>query len=44
MSTLTLPYLEKCPQNDGFFVEKNAQFFAAQFSAEFGALPENWLL
>ena len=35
MSTLTLPYLEKYPQNDGFFVEKNAQFFVAQFSAKF---------
>ena len=35
MSTFTLPYVEKCPQNDGFFIEKNAQFFVAQFSAEF---------
>ena len=34
MSTLALPYLEKCLQNDGFFVEKKCPIFCGSIFSQ----------
>ena len=43
MSATTLLYLENCPQNNEFFIGKNAQFLSTQFSTKFDLGPPNGL-